>query len=183
MITVIFFVLVGLATFHFIYEGIIAPSLRLCLRFRIFRLRDQLRRLASGPYPAIAAEDFELHQQSLNNIINLLPYISLTNMHEAIKALKSDKRLLEKTKKRVALLENCPSREAVEIYEQGNRVLLGALLVSCGGWFLYIVPVLIALLIIDQVKVFIQDLTTLPESDIRRIAPGMHKAILKEGHA
>lgn len=183
MITIIFFVLVGLATFHFIYEGIVAPSLRLCLRFRIFRLRDELRRLQTGPHPSIADDDFERHQQSLNNIINFLPYITLTNMHRAIKALKNDKRLLEKSKKRVALLENCPCREAVRIYQEGNRVFLGALLVSCGGWFLYLVPIFIALLIVDQVKIFIQDLATLPESDVKRIAPKMHKAVLRENHA
>lgn len=177
MITIVFFLLVGLATFHFIYEGIIAPSLMLRLRFRIFRLRDDLRRLRIGPSPIITDEDFERHQQGLNNIINLLPYINLMNMREAVHALKRDKSLLEKSKKRVALLENCPSREAIRIYEQANNVLLGALLVSCGGWFLYIVPIIVAFLIIDQIKTFIQDLTTLPEADIKRIAPRMHRAV------
>jgi len=38
-------VLAGLAVYHFVYEGILAPSFRLKLRFELFELRDELRKL------------------------------------------------------------------------------------------------------------------------------------------
>ena len=38
-------VLLALAVFHFVYESILAPSLRLSLRFRLFALRDEARQL------------------------------------------------------------------------------------------------------------------------------------------
>lgn len=171
MITIIFFVAVGIATFHFIYEGILAPSLRLSLRFRIFRLRDELRRFAVGPEPRIADEEFRRHQERLNNAINILRHINVVDVIEASRALERDTKLLEETKTRVALLEKSESREAVHIYQQTNEILLNALWISCGGWFLYMLPIGLVFFGIDRIRAFIQEFPTLPEAEIERIAP------------
>jgi hypothetical protein len=44
MITAIV-ILISLAALHFVYESILAPSLRLSLRFTLFALRDEVRQL------------------------------------------------------------------------------------------------------------------------------------------
>ena len=178
-----FFLIVGLATFHFVYEGMIAPSLLMVLKFRVFRLRDRLRMLAAGPTPSIAPEDFKLHQESINNVINLLPYITPIVMYKAKKTLENKKLLLERSKKRVERLEKCSCEEAVHIYHEANRSLLAALGVNAGGWLLYVLPLVLGILLINEIKGYIQDLITLPGSDLEQFSYEMRSLQPRARHA
>jgi hypothetical protein len=175
-ITILFFLVVGLMTFHFVYEGIIAPTLRLRLRFRLFRLRDELRRLWLEASPRIPEEEFRRYQQTLNASISFLSYVNVVNLYEARQAVKKDRELYEKMKQRAAILGSCQSQEVLRIYNESQRILIEALCVNCGGWGIYILPILGVSMILDRVKAFLTGLTTLPEEDIKRIAPNMRSA-------
>ena len=70
---------------HFIYESIILPSIRLSLRFKLFALRDQLRRMVMQG--TASDEVFRIQQSSINNAINMLSWADQAMISRACHAL------------------------------------------------------------------------------------------------
>ena len=72
MLTVLFYVLLGLGAAHFIYERIILPSIRLHYRNQLFALRDVARRKIIDGGSDTSMQAATLVHDSLNNAINRL---------------------------------------------------------------------------------------------------------------
>ncbi len=79
---IIFYILLALAIIHFIYEGIIAPSMRLHYRYRLFTLRDELRFLKATHKDELPDEVFILLQNILNNSITLLHRVNFVAVYD-----------------------------------------------------------------------------------------------------
>ncbi len=170
-----FLILLFLAVLHFIYEGIIAPSIRLNLRYKLFSIRDDLRRLRIVHGENIEKELFHNLQSSINNAISLLNRVDLILMVKVHMALEKDKALSEDLKKRMKLLDNCPIEEVKEAKAATNRIVGYALLANTGMWVLYLLPIAIICSFIEKLtnslKLLIREIICMPESKITRIAP------------
>src|SRR5262245_60473492 len=96
-----------LALFHFIYESILAPSLRLSLRHNLFGLRDELRRLKVQYGDAFDDTHFLYLQGSINTMIAMIPRYDLATLYYAQRAYKRDAEFRNHVDERADMLGNC----------------------------------------------------------------------------
>jgi hypothetical protein len=72
--TTIILILAAVAAVSFVFEGIVMPTVRLRLRFQLFRIRDELREIRS----ADNREAVDILHDCANVAINMLHTITLT---------------------------------------------------------------------------------------------------------
>src|SRR5206468_362183 len=80
----------SLALFHWAFENAIAPSLRLGLRYRLFRLRDDLRAFAEGNANTLKSPAVRLLEECVNNAIRNLRQIDLVLLITFSRRFQSD---------------------------------------------------------------------------------------------
>ena len=164
--TVLFFVFVGLVIFHFAWEGIIAPSLRIEIRYELFKVRDELRRLKISHGNEIDDELFIFLQNGINKGIRLLHDVTIETAYRAYKEATPEE--LERVSR---IAEDCPVDGVKEVYNRSGLYVGLAFLVNSGGWFAYLVPILIAFIGFTKVKKFTREIFNLSDNDINRIFP------------
>ena len=166
----LFIVFLGLAALHFVYDGIILPTIRLHLRYQIFAIRDDLRRLKIVYKDNLGNEDFHYLQDLANNSIRLLPYINLEILYRARQILTNQK-IERKVMERIKRIESCKVADAVQIRIRINRCLGYAFVANSGMWLIYILPLILAAIFYDALKMIIKETVCLPSSEILKIAP------------
>src|SRR5437016_3219603 len=114
MLATLFIIFGLIALFHFIYQGIILPSIRQRLRYRLFELRDRLRTLNIRHKNDLQQEVFDYLQRSINNTIKYLHRIDL-ELIVTSRAIVKDKDVDEFIKKHNAMLDNCDIDEVRDI--------------------------------------------------------------------
>jgi hypothetical protein len=163
------FIILILAPIYFAWESIVAPSIRLYLRFRIFKLRDELRQLKSLHGKAFEDEAFRYAQDSFNTAIRLLPMITISVAHEAKLAFDNDASLRARVANREALLESCTIVEVKTIRDKAFHCVALALLVNCAGLFVLVIPAAILALFFNRCKKQLKQLITVPGNEIDRL--------------
>ncbi|WP_422139676.1 hypothetical protein [Endozoicomonas sp. ALC020] len=160
-----------LALWHFVYDGIILPSLRLMLRNRLFKIRDRLRmhKIKSGSKTNISA--FNIVHSGINNLISRLPYLDLKVMRDIEQEVDHNPELLHKVKKRIETINECEDEELKEIFRQANLVVGLAFVVNSGAWLIYLIPVAIVLASIQKLNFFAKEFVVLPESKTTEFIP------------
>ena len=164
---VIILIIVGMAVFHSVYEGIIAPSIRLSLRFRIFALRDRLRNLRVNAQ--VDDRVFELLHQRTNTAIRLLPNMTVSTVVEAGRAFEADAELRRRADKWTATLDQCKVKEVQEIRDGIDNNLLLAFAANSVGLLIWMLPIVFAALCIRRITAVIKELLSVPERDIDRV--------------
>lgn len=168
--TILLAVILFLTLFHFIYESVILPTLRLRLRYKLFALRDELRKIKALYGERLDNKTFEYLQSGLNNAINLLPYIDTKFAVTARLTISGDKELRERIKRRVALLDKCDVKEIIELRKKTYSTVEDIFLANSGGWFIYVVPVIGVFVFFEKVKNLAIKIIVVPESEIDKIA-------------
>src|SRR5262249_18411987 len=125
---------------HFIYDGIILPSIRLKFRYRLFRLRDELRELKVLEGEKLEDTVFHYLQGSINNAIRMIPRSDIATALRAKKAIEHDSHLAHLVEKRKALIEQCPIDKVREIEGAAISTVSSALLANNGMLCLYFLP-------------------------------------------
>ena len=77
----LFYIMLGLALWHFLYESVIAPSLRHTLRYKFFKLRDELRDIKFEGLTIKEEKAYKLLETSICNLINGMNNIHLANYY------------------------------------------------------------------------------------------------------
>ncbi|MDT7809819.1 MAG: hypothetical protein QOJ70_3632 [Acidobacteriota bacterium] len=167
--TILLYALIVFAAFHFIYEGIIAPSLRFNLRFKLFGLRDDLRRLKVVEGDEFSDEVFNVMQGVINNTITLLHRTNLDLIVRAEIDLQENAALRKRVQKRRELLDACPLEEVQRIRKEAGAAMFRAVVINSGGWFVYIVPFFVLLGCASRVQAFVKAALTLPEYEVSRL--------------
>lgn len=164
-------VLAAFAILHFTYESIIAPSLRLRLRYRLFALRDQIRNLKIGCGDALADRYFHYLQDSINGMISVLYQFDIAALVHVHRELKTNPDLRKRAEIRANILDDCPIPEARAIRYESCKIAAYAIAVNNGVWALFIAPFAAAHLGASAVKKLIRQTISLSESDIHRAIP------------
>jgi hypothetical protein len=180
--TIAFYVLVGLAIFHFIWDGILAPSLRFEIRYKLFKLRDDLRRLKIEHGDQFSDDIFDQLQKTINNQIGLLHHGNISNLYRAYKKFGNDEGLVVEMMKLDKLIEACQVEEVGKIRDKSVGWGMLGFLVNSGGWAVYIVPPVFIALSYGTIRVFMKKLIGLPEKDIDRILPPSQNLHLSPRH-
>jgi hypothetical protein len=134
--------IVALAFLHFIYEGIIAPSIRMKLRNDMFALRDELRHLHVSD-DRCSREAFDVAHSGINQYLDRLHGVTLS-LVAAFKHAYRDEQFRKEVEHRRHVLATCQSEEMQGIVARANQRIEAALATNCGMWFVYVVPIAIA---------------------------------------
>jgi hypothetical protein len=163
--------LILLSIVHFAYESIIAPSLRLSLRYKLFALRDEVRELKMVYGSSLADRHFHYVQDSLNALLSVLYRFDLAALMALEHELKHNTELRKRVEVRAVGLDDCAIAEVKLIREKTFRIAVQALIVNNGFWAVCAVPVLAASWGVAKLKRLIRESVSLSESDIQRAIP------------
>ena len=141
-----------LACVHFVYEGIIVPSWRRGLRYRLFALRDDLRDVMADKDSDLDVEAFGFLQDSMNTSLGLLRRIDIRVLCEARRKFDDDPDLLRRIARREEKLRHYDHEEFQRIRRQSIRVFATAFVVNSMGFILMLWPVWITMMAAHQFK-------------------------------
>ena len=163
--------LLALTIIHFIYEGIIAPSIRLNLLFQLFRLRDEIRNLKIKYGNQLNNEIYCYLEGSVNGTIKHLHLINLTVIYELYRSLQNNKELQNEIERRKVLLSQCSFVEVNDIVNRQFAIFQHVIFANAAGWFIYIVPPVMLFLFFTKCVGIIKNLFLLPEREVERFLP------------
>lgn len=123
MLTVLFYVLLSMAAAHYVYERIVLPSLRLKYRNRLFELRDKVRNEIIADHSDENTQAAQLVHEALNNAINRLHLMTLTNRVRAKQRLDSNPQLKAQINREIQLFERCNNAIINSTITESARVL------------------------------------------------------------
>jgi|GEM_PF-1879402 len=178
--TTLIIVLAILSLYHFVYEGIIAPSERANLRYDFFALRDRLRMTKIEYGKRLDDSIFNDMELSINKAIKILPIFNLYFIYKGYLAQKTHLHLLTEIAKKNHAIKTCEVKEVQEIHNQANKLIAKAFLINTGGWMLYALLIIVFLLgivfvwnlkkkLISFLKLQVERATYLPNNDFELI--------------
>lgn len=170
MTTLIFF-LFALALFHFVYESIIAPSIRLELRFELFKMRDELRQLKIEHSKSLDNKHFNYLQDSLNTLIANLYRFDIGLMASVTAELERDPELKERVEARSRIMDDCNIPRARALRHLSLRIAKKAFIVNAGGWAVFLVPVAIVSMGYAQLKAVAKAVASMSEPELAKALP------------
>src|SRR5215213_10262893 len=121
-----------LAVAHFVFESILAPSLRLRLRFKFFALRDALRALKIACDSKLDDKHFDYLEESINTFIGVLPRIDFAMVTASELEYRRDEEFRRRVDQRLMVLDDCVIPDAKEIRTKTLRLATWALAVNSG---------------------------------------------------
>lgn len=136
----IFLGMAALALLHFIYEGIIGPSLRMQCRNELFRQRDALRRLKIEGHPDSKDPAYNIIHDGINGYLGGLSGVTLHFMWKLRAGIRSEK-YKEETQARLKILRDCESEKLTSIGKSMGRVIERAFMINSAAWLFYVVPI------------------------------------------
>lgn len=160
---------------HFLYEGIIAPSIRLKLKYDLFAIRDGLRALRESRASEFKDEIYIHLQSSINNLIKFLPVIDILSIAKAEQKFNEDETLRQEVMRVTRMLEDCKFPEVQEIRTKIRRIFALAILVNNGMLMFYSFPIVFlsvsAKAFLKRIVSAIQELLYMPEQEFGRLMP------------
>ena len=163
--------LVILAGWHFVYESILAPSLRLSIRFELFALRDELRKLKLSHGSGLDEKHYSFLQDSLNSMIAMLHRYDLMTVSQVDREFSRNSEFRKRCEARAKVLDDCQIPEAKAIRKRSVKIAVKAFAVNSGGWAAYLLPFVIGQIGYASLKSKLRMSISLSESDIERVAP------------
>ncbi len=159
------------SAFHFVYEGIVLPTLRTRLRFKLFALRDNLRRAKIQLGSQVEDSVFLYLERSINSSIRFLEHLDLETMYAARRFIESNPALLEDVKRRMKTLDECPVEEIRAIRSEHRTIVQEALAANGLALLAYIVPIVVAVVFLQRIKHTLDEVILLPEPTMAQVAP------------
>ena len=163
--------IVALVISHYIYEALIVPTLRLKIRFELFKLRDELRFLKIKNGHNFQNKHFTYLHDSINSAISMVPRFEIYTIATINMELKKNKTLDNRIKERLKVMDDCNIPEIVEIRRRTEMLALKALCVNSGMWVPYILPILLFSLLYQFIKSRVMSIVSIPKPDLEKIIP------------
>lgn len=167
--TIVIFILFGLAMWHFVVESIVVPSARAALRLRLFALRDELRNLlVKGE---AGEEEFDEAQRIVNNVIRLAPTFDAFGLEQWRRTLKANPEMAERIERRKRHFESVASQPVMNVIDRAYRVGITSLGFNSLGWLIYFVPALMVALVWKSITRNVVRIATATEHELMPLQP------------
>jgi len=164
----LFFIIIALAVVHFIYEGIVLPSIRLSLRYKLFALRDELRWLKIDKSSEVNNESFAYLQSAINNSIKLLPAINVKALFSVNKIFEKNPELLKIAKERFEFVYANSTDKMRSIMKDNFKIFTYAFIANNMILFIYLLPIVIIAVSLRNslnfIKINMKHILSVPES-------------------
>lgn len=158
MLTVLIYVLLGLAAAHYVYEKILLPSVRLHYRNKLFELRDGIRDEIIADKSDLDKQAANLVHEALNNAINRLHLMTLRNRVRAQRQLDANPALRAQINREVELFKKCNNSKINQTISESADILRNVLLFNNLMMLLYLSPVF---LVIQVTSMLVKTTSTL----------------------
>ncbi|MCC4632650.1 hypothetical protein [Xanthomonas dyei] len=129
-----------LALGHFLYEGVVAPSLRDRLNDEMFELRDRLRRIKLAKGDACPQKAFDIAHNGINQYVHHLHWVTISFV---VEFNRSHKRFRNEVKERREVIANCGVPELHSVVDRGNQIVERALIVNSGAVIVVAIPIVV----------------------------------------
>lgn len=160
-----------LSIWHFVYEGIVAPAIRLGLRNRLFAIRDELR---LAQFEVLSKSDeraFSFVHNGINNFLNRLPNMTLTAVSGVRKEIAGNASFRQSLNDHVNAVMNADNQRIRNAFMQANTVMELAFLTNMGGWFIYIVPAAMIIGGLKRLSKLTSEIFMAPAREVDRLFP------------
>lgn len=141
---------IALSILHFFYEGVILPSLRYTYRFKLFALRDRVRRLMINE--EISKELFNHLNDGINATVGRLREINISNLMSVDETLKRDPSLMARAEKYREAILNCEVEEVKAIQKRCRNIYMEVFLLNSLAMICYFMPVFFVIWFLDSLK-------------------------------
>lgn len=138
-----------LAIIHFSYENIIAPTLRIYQRNKLFALRDELRNVDFYALNKQDKQAFEYVENSLTNCIQNLPYMNIYSFTRYKHEYAENEHLRNTVKEKIDKITNCSISEIKNVFNDAGEVVYHTIWINSGMWFLYLIPIALILILCE----------------------------------
>lgn len=142
--------MVFLAFWHFIYEMIFAKNLRLILRTKLFRLRDELVNMRIENQ--LDEKIFDITYDSSNTVLKYMSALSISDLISVEKALENDPTYKEILDKRIGYIKNYENENFQEINKEIGEITAQVLLINHGAWLPYVLSLFLPILLIKGIS-------------------------------
>lgn len=167
-----FIIFLCCGVWHFVYEGIILPFGRICLRNQLFKIRDRLRQYQiAGHVHAENHKAWVMVHDSTNWMLTRLHQITLSAQSRMFHELQKDENLQKRVLKRMAVIESCTDPSIQQAYQEARKVVGLSFALNMGAWAIYVFPIFLFFLMFRQIRRVIQSLVAAPACDADRLVP------------
>lgn len=163
--------LLGAAFAHFIYDGILAPSMRCKLRNDLFDLRDQLRTAQISNRDSKATEAFDVVHAGINAYLNRLQAVTVSLRAKFYQLNREDARFQQEWHRRRRVVEEARNQELEQIKARANATIELAFVVNSAPLLVYSLPVALCLAPLFQLRRWSQALVAMKPSQTDRLIP------------
>ncbi len=137
--TILLLIFVVLALVHLIYETIIAPTLRLRMKYRFFELRDRTVRLRLDEPEALPAS---LHDDLFDAIDGAMRYISGLSVVSMLRFPMIPDKVRRRADERARAFDTSESADVRRIASDLRSYLLLVLFINSLGLIITVVPIM-----------------------------------------
>ncbi|MEA5123327.1 hypothetical protein [Xanthomonas floridensis] len=166
-----------LALGHFLYEGVIAPSLRDRLNDEMFELRDRLRRIKLEQGEACPQQAFEIAHNGINQYVHRLHWVTISFV---VEFNRSHRKFRNEVKDRRDVIARCGVSELKDVVDRGNQIVERALIVNSGAVLLVSFPFVVLGVTVFQlpIKLYAKaaELFATPERRTEQVLSKLHLA-------
>ena len=159
-----------LSLIHYVYSGIVLPSIRFQLRNRLFALRDDLRNLKISQGSRCNDVAFRLLHDGINNNLPRLQLLTLRFKVDFDERYKNDSAFRARIDGRRKVIDDCDDAEFKRIRDEVNQVVELAFIANMGGWFLYIIPIVLLLIPMFKISELAKQLIATNAADVEGFA-------------
>lgn len=156
---------------HFVYESIIAPTVRLGITVDLLMMKDELDALRKKERGRLDDEHYRHLRDAINGLSNRLYSLELTVVSRILARIHSDRDLRARMEATAKVLDDCPVQEARDMRRRIIKLAALAIQTNSKGWAFYIVPIAICIGCMRRIKRAIVALASLPEKDLKELAP------------
>ena len=171
MMSTLILIAMVLVLVHFVYDKIILPTIGLHLRYRLFELRDQLRKIIIEEGRTERDKAFIYLQDGISVLLNRLPEITLSLNRQISKELQTNEELKRQIEERINLINQSGNTRLLELYKETNRVIEKAFLANMGIWFIYLFPIALIIVSMKKISQISTELIAMPASVTMSLMP------------
>ena len=158
--------------FHFAYESILAPSLRLSLRFRLFVLQDEVRQLKLECVESLHGQHLAFLRDSIDGLTSMLNHVDMASLVGVGLESRRDPTFLEQARERARMLDDCTVLRVREIRKKTHRIAAEALVINSGAWVaLFFAPWIVAAIGYAEARKRFRVLASLNSREFRLVSP------------
>ena len=169
----LFVILVIVCFWHFVYEGILLPSIRLKLRFKLYALRDDIRNLKINESQEFKDNEFNHMHGIINGMLQILPVLNISFVRRMIREEANNANLKSVIEQRRQMIESCSIGKVQEIYNELSTLMKYAVFANSFCMLMYLVPIFLIQDVFSYVKKSIGRLTLSPVDTLYQLAsPG-----------